>query len=291
MKKLLFLILFVSFFVISAFGQKTIVTGSVKNSNGEPMAAVVVTEKGVTNTTLTDSEGRYRIEVQPNAVIEFSMLGYKNNTFKTSSSPSNTIDIILIKKKYVKLGAFGGMNMSVDGLFVFSDLHDKINNHNIKPCYGYYNAGIYIDVVSLRTFSSEFGIWFSSRGIKEEFDSYKGVSQFYYVSIPVPMLAKFKFRSGKTGIYGLCGFVCDIFLKGDVKETYYEKERSINISNNIVSPVSPGFLCGLGYETKIGFGIRLDYNAWTVFNKPNYCLMHNFNASLTYTIPRKKDKM
>ncbi len=110
------------------------------------------------------------------------------------------------------------------------------------------------------------------------------------MSIPVPVFAKFKFGSGKTGMYGLCGFVCDVFLKGDVKETYNEKERSINISNKAVFPVSPGFLFGLGYETKMGLGIRFDYNAWSVFNDPSYCLMHNFNASLTYTIPRKKDK-
>lgn len=296
MKKLLLLILFATFAAIPVFGQKITITGIVRNTNLNSIAAVVVTEKGTTNTTLTDADGRYRIEVQPNAVIEFSILGYKKCEYKTSEFPTGIIDITMIKSKYVKFGAFGGMNMSVNGFFyfkglqekVFSDLRKDINNHNIKPYLGY-NAGIYMDLVNSQTRSYQFGIWFSSSGIKEELDSYEGLSQFYYLTIPVPFLEKRKFGKRQNSVYCLYGFVCDVFLKGNVKETYDGRERSFDIKRKHFFPIAPGGIIGLGYETKKGLGIRFDYDAWSGIYNSNWFLMHSFNASMTYTIPRKKD--
>lgn len=284
MKKLLLLILFVAFSAISVSGQGITISGIVRNTSWQPMTAVVVSEKGTTNTTLTDAEGRYRLEVQPNAVVEFTMLGYKKCSYKTAGFPSGIIDIMMKKKLYVKIGAFGGLNMSVDGLFLLTDR--KINHHNIKPYLGY-NAGICIDLVSSRH-SYEFGAWLSSRGIKEELDTYEGVTQFDCLTIPVPFLIKPRFGKKQNSVYWLCGFVCDVFFKGNVKETYDGRKRSFDIRQKQFFPVAPGGIFGLGFETPIGLGIRFDYNAWTGICNSNYFLMHNFNASLTYMIPRKK---
>ena len=56
--------------------QQRVVTGTVTETDGTPLPAVSVREKGTTNGTLTDAEGRYRIAVTTsNPVLVFSFVG------------------------------------------------------------------------------------------------------------------------------------------------------------------------------------------------------------------------
>jgi len=53
------------------------VTGAVTDENGQPMPGVNVIEKGTTNGTSTDKDGRYKISVQDeNATLVISFIGY-----------------------------------------------------------------------------------------------------------------------------------------------------------------------------------------------------------------------
>lgn len=45
-------------------------------SDGEPLMGVNVVEKGTTNGTITDLDGKYTLNVGPNAVLQFSYIGY-----------------------------------------------------------------------------------------------------------------------------------------------------------------------------------------------------------------------
>ena len=57
------------------FAQKVTVTGTVKDNIG-PAIGVSVIEKGTTNGTTTDLDGKYSINVPADAVLEFSSIGY-----------------------------------------------------------------------------------------------------------------------------------------------------------------------------------------------------------------------
>ena len=57
------------------FAQKVTVTGTVKDNIG-PAIGVSVIEKGTTNGTTTDLDGKFSINVPADAVLEFSSIGY-----------------------------------------------------------------------------------------------------------------------------------------------------------------------------------------------------------------------
>lgn len=62
---------------IASIQQQTItVSGVVMGSDGEPLMGVNVVEKGTTNGTITDLDGKYTLNVEPNAVLQFSYIGY-----------------------------------------------------------------------------------------------------------------------------------------------------------------------------------------------------------------------
>lgn len=65
---------------IASIQQQTItVSGVVMGSDGEPLMGVNVVEKGTTNGTITDLDGKYTLNVGPNAVLQFSYIGYVSN--------------------------------------------------------------------------------------------------------------------------------------------------------------------------------------------------------------------
>ena len=75
--------------------QQRVVTGTVTEPDGTPLPAVSVREKGTTNGTLSDAEGRYRIAITTsNPVLVFSFVGYATQEINVGSQ--GTIDIELI---------------------------------------------------------------------------------------------------------------------------------------------------------------------------------------------------
>jgi len=67
--------------------QQVSVSGIVTASeDGAPLPGVTVLEKGTTNGTITDIDGKYRIEVSQNAVISFSFIGMQTYEMQVTSS-------------------------------------------------------------------------------------------------------------------------------------------------------------------------------------------------------------
>ena len=56
---------------------KVIVKGTVTDENKEPLIGVNIVEKGTTNGTVTDLDGKYQIWVKEDAVLVFSYVGYE----------------------------------------------------------------------------------------------------------------------------------------------------------------------------------------------------------------------
>jgi TonB-linked SusC/RagA family outer membrane protein len=74
-----FLLLFI-FAPLLLSAQNISVTGTVTDKNGETLIGVNVLEKGATNGTATDIDGRYTLVVPGNATLEFSYIGYVAQT-------------------------------------------------------------------------------------------------------------------------------------------------------------------------------------------------------------------
>ena len=69
----LLLMLLIAF---EGYAQTTTITGVVKDFDGELLPGVNVIEKGTTNGTITDIDGRYSISVPADATLIFSYIGY-----------------------------------------------------------------------------------------------------------------------------------------------------------------------------------------------------------------------
>ena len=57
--------------------DKKTISGRVVDRNGEPVIGVNVVEKGTTNGTITDMDGKFTFNVSPNATLMLSYIGYK----------------------------------------------------------------------------------------------------------------------------------------------------------------------------------------------------------------------
>lgn len=74
--------------------QQQKVTGKVVDANNEPLIGVSVLEKGTTNGTITDFDGKYALEVtNSNAVLQYSYIGYQ--TVEMSVGSKRVIDLVM----------------------------------------------------------------------------------------------------------------------------------------------------------------------------------------------------
>lgn len=61
----------------TAIAQTVTVTGSVTDTQNEPLVGAVVAEKGnLKNSVMTDVDGKFTINVAPSAVLKFSYTGF-----------------------------------------------------------------------------------------------------------------------------------------------------------------------------------------------------------------------
>lgn len=60
----------------SIYKQQNVINGTVTNTDGTPLSGASILEKGTTNGTLTDFDGKYSIRVAPDAVLVVSYLGF-----------------------------------------------------------------------------------------------------------------------------------------------------------------------------------------------------------------------
>lgn len=90
MKKLLHQLLLVFLMAVCYQGvsaqEKKMVSGTVKDSDGVPVIAANILEKGTSNGVVSDEKGAFKISVAPNAVLLISSVGLKPQEVKTDNS-------------------------------------------------------------------------------------------------------------------------------------------------------------------------------------------------------------
>lgn len=69
----------------------SIITGIVKDENGNPLTGVSVIIKGTTKGTSTNADGSFTIEANKGDVMEFSMVGYKNKSITVGSNTNFSV--------------------------------------------------------------------------------------------------------------------------------------------------------------------------------------------------------
>ena len=100
-RKMTLLSMFLCLCCTVAFAQS--VKGVVKDETGEPVIGVNIVEKGTTNGTITDMDGKYTIAVKDlkKAVLQFSYIGY--TTIDEAVKGRSTVDVQL-SSSVVNLG-------------------------------------------------------------------------------------------------------------------------------------------------------------------------------------------
>ena len=92
MKGKLFSCLILMFLSISMVAQKVPVSGTVSDQTG-PIIGASVIEKGTTNGTMTDNDGRFTLTVSKGAVIEISSIGYKTQEITVGAQTNFTVTL------------------------------------------------------------------------------------------------------------------------------------------------------------------------------------------------------
>ena len=79
-------------FSVGSLAQSIAVKGVVKDETGEPVIGASIMEKGTTNGTISDFDGKFSLDVSANAAIVISYIGYKSVEVKASSSMEVTLE-------------------------------------------------------------------------------------------------------------------------------------------------------------------------------------------------------
>jgi len=96
LKKHFILLIFIALFAapLRALAQEHMVSGTVNGSDGQPIAAVTVQEKGSGNGAATDAGGKFSLSVHdPNGTLIISSLGYQTQTVALGGRSQITITL------------------------------------------------------------------------------------------------------------------------------------------------------------------------------------------------------
>ena len=103
MRKYLLLIIAMIAFPLAAAAQDVTVSGTVHDEQGEPLVAVSILQKGTTNGTMTDIDGKFSLSVPVSSTLEISSVGFLTQTLVASETKE--YDIVLVEDKELLEGS------------------------------------------------------------------------------------------------------------------------------------------------------------------------------------------
>lgn len=111
------------FFSIWSFGQTPMVKGTVTDESGVPLPGVNVVIEGTTRGSVTNIDGNYEIQANPDDVLVYSFIGYKSQSVKVAkqtvisiklaSSDLNVDEVVIVGYGTVKKSDLTGSVTSV----------------------------------------------------------------------------------------------------------------------------------------------------------------------------------
>jgi len=79
--------------------EKKLVTGTIKDPDGNPVVAATIKEKGTTNQTTSDLKGVYKISIQPGATLIVSFVGFETIEIVTGNSATADVQLVASSKE------------------------------------------------------------------------------------------------------------------------------------------------------------------------------------------------
>ncbi|WP_456462487.1 carboxypeptidase-like regulatory domain-containing protein, partial [Lutibacter sp.] len=89
-----FILAILSLFTMAIYAQSYQVTGTVTDSNSQPLPGVSVTIEGTSRGTTTDFDGKFSIKVESSENLIFSYVGF--NEKKLQMDGTKTFNIVLV---------------------------------------------------------------------------------------------------------------------------------------------------------------------------------------------------
>lgn len=150
--------------------QEKKITGVVVDSKGEPIIGANVVEKGTTNGTITDFDGKFVLEVSDDATLQFSYIGFIPTTTTPAGQTSLTVrlkedtqaldEVVVvgygIKKKESLTGAITQIKSSeiltTKSTNLVSSLQGKVSGVQIRQQSG--EPGNFSSMMSIRGFGT-----------------------------------------------------------------------------------------------------------------------------------------
>jgi hypothetical protein len=104
MKNLLMIFIFLG--STTLFAQRSTITGTVTDENGDPLGGTTVLIKGMIQGSITGADGTYQVEVAgPDVILVFSFVGYTTQEItvgnQTSISLTLTPDLLSLHEVVV----------------------------------------------------------------------------------------------------------------------------------------------------------------------------------------------
>ena len=81
--------------VTEIMDQASTILGTVSDENGEPLPGATVLEKGTTNGTTTDLDGKFQLNTTDNAILVISFVGYETQEVPVNNQSSINIQMTL----------------------------------------------------------------------------------------------------------------------------------------------------------------------------------------------------
>lgn len=88
----LYILLFLLISTIAFAQEMRVVSGIIKDSNGEPIIGCTVVQKGTTNGTVTNMDGYYLIKAPLGSTLLFTYLGMKSSEMKVTEENSKPVE-------------------------------------------------------------------------------------------------------------------------------------------------------------------------------------------------------
>lgn len=265
---------------VQVFAQKSTITGVVKNIDGMPIVGAAVQEKGLTNSTITDPEGKFSLQVYDGKALIVKMKGYYTQVIKLEEGTVNLDNIVLVKVERWEFGLSAGLSGGMDDNFHdYTDSKDWYYRDNGLDYYNrldYANAryelngGAYLFLnpskrnIRIKTLIG-FGLTFFSKKINTSglvrdkhllwYDNYDAEGwecnfSFKQVinTLDLSFLIKHKIRVRKSGICLMYGPLCGVAITtdplnlyiGNFTESYHNEEDDSWITNNDISESKSG---------------------------------------------------
>lgn len=192
---LILVLLFASF--ASAFAQTT-VSGTVNDASGSSIPGVSIVEKGTTNGTTSDINGKYSLKVGANAVLQFSFVGM--SAIEEAVNGRTTVDVVMSSS------AIGLDEVVVTALGIQRDkktltyASQQVSGEELMKARG----TNFMDALSGKTSGLEIkksasGAGGSTRVVLRGFKSLGGSSEPLYVIDGIPVM---NIKRGQPGMWG-----------------------------------------------------------------------------------------